>query len=93
MSNALESSKMSDMIYMAMQEIINRTEDFMRSVEDKSAELNMASIMIKGPRRALSRGDYDLLKSQRCETKQRMKVEIKALCDDFKANRKRYQPE
>ena len=88
MSNALDSAKLTDIIQLATQEMVNLTEAFAQSIEGNSAGTETISIMVNGKETILSRDDYALLKAQTDAIKLKRKADIKALTNQFKASLK-----
>ncbi len=89
MSNTLDSAKLSDIIHSATQEMVSRTEAFIKSVKDGPVGPDAISIMLNGTETVLSRENYNLLKAQNDETKTRMKADLKAIAAQFKTNLKK----
>ncbi len=88
MSTKLDSSKLSDIIKLATQEIISQTEDFIESVSEKSIGSDTVSLMVNGTKTILNREDYNLLKEKNNAIRLKMKADIKALTAQFKADLK-----
>lgn len=88
MSTKLDSSKLSDIIKLATQEIVSQTEDFIESVSEKSIGSDTVSLMVNGTKTILNRDDYNLLKEKNNAIRLKMKADIKALTAQFKADLK-----
>lgn len=88
MPNKLESAKISDIIQSATQEIVSQTEAFIKSVAGKPLGTETISVMINGDKIILNQDDYKLLKAQNDVVKAKMKEDIKALTDKYKASLK-----
>ncbi|HBD86363.1 MAG TPA: hypothetical protein DC001_02940 [Clostridiales bacterium] len=89
MSNTLDSAKLSDIIHSATQEMVSRTEAFIKSVKDDPVGSDTITVMLNGTETVLSRENYNLLKAQNDETKTRMKADLKAIAAQFKTNLKK----
>lgn len=93
MSNTLDSDKLSQIIQTATNEIVDRTENFIKSVEDNPVGTDTITVMFNGKEKPLSSENYCLLKSQNDLTKARMKAEMKAIISKFKEDMKEKAPQ
>lgn len=86
MSNTLDSGKLSNIIELATQEMVNRTESFVQAAKDEPVGTDTITVMLNGEEAVLSKDNYHLLKAQNDATKTQMKADVKALITQFKTN-------
>ncbi len=86
MSNTLDSAKLSALIQSATKEMVNRMETFIQSVQDDPVGSDTITVILNGEKTVLSRENYNALKEQNAATKMKLKTDINALTDQFRAS-------
>lgn len=84
MSNAIDSTKLSNIIETSTKEIISQTETFLQTVKEEPAGKETVAVMINGKVVNLSKKDYNTLKEQNDIIRKKMKGNIKTTIKEFK---------